>query len=201
MSAYQYPHARPVRPGFKPTTTEEYTVLRPVRVTRLVEVPAENEGDEPRIGRQNVTLTCGDTLKKGELPIHVLRWHYNQRKLGPKGHPWTEYQLYINACKVAQSKGEESPEPPEWLQDIWSKQSASRQVLAGIKATAVTGEDGSTDATPPLANKDLEALTALQGQHTAAKHVGGGYYEVTVGYETHRVKGKDAVRELGVEVD
>lgn len=160
--------SRPVRPGLKPQTHKAFVVLKPMRI----------KGEPKEIG---------STVSRDLLPLHVLRYHYNQRKLGPAGDRWTEYQLWIHAVKVWRANGErgDRPQTPEWMQEVHEKQI--------IKPAAQPVAQASS-------NPDLDALELLQSATSFAKHVGGGHFEVTRGYVVERVKGKEAVRALGVEV-
>jgi hypothetical protein len=53
-------------------------------------------------------LKTGDKFENGELPIHILRMHYNMRRIGPTGDKWTE-QMVTAGKPVKKEPVEEKP--------------------------------------------------------------------------------------------
>ena len=75
------------RPRFK-KSYEEYTVFMPIAIPGAV--VQDEDGNETR---QTKHLKVGDTLKKGEIRLHVLRMFFLRGRIGPKDHPWTKRRL------------------------------------------------------------------------------------------------------------
>ena len=63
-----------------------------------------------------IKMTSKHTVKPGEpvnLPIHRLRSFYQRRRIGPKGHPWTEQSLKNNGFPLAYVTDKVAPVEPD----------------------------------------------------------------------------------------
>ena len=75
------------RPRFK-KGYEEWIVFMPIAIPGVT--VTDEDGNETT---QTKHLKVGDTLKKGEIRLHVLKMFFLRGRIGPKGHPWTERRL------------------------------------------------------------------------------------------------------------
>ena len=99
---------RIARPVFR--RKETYVAIRPIR---------KSDGE---------IMKPGETLKG--LKIHVLKYLYQRRRIGIKGHPWTELMLEDpKGFPKLMPKNEPKPEPeePAELQEPVTEETATEE--------------------------------------------------------------------------